>query len=338
MLDYKFEEDITSLNSEQYLKIFENQSLPCRNYFHHPRFQLACLSIFKKYEPCYLLSVFKNGNLIGYATFRETVIKLRGINHKFLVPGTYRVSEFNHPIVNKDYYKDFFEVFGTVFHKRKLFYHNTSAYFKEWILKSIDTAFVYSSINNPQLVDYGENEIFKATRKKSELRYFKTLNKKYPLETEHKRDNISDDELDLLFNIHIDRWKVENIESKFQNNCFREVYKSISKISIDSFGSPVLTHLKSGEKTLAMHLGFLNHKTFLYQIPAYNIKYKEESPGSVLFLKILEYCENNGINTFDLGYGMETYKQRFMNEIVTYFSVTNFPNILSSFFNKIKVN
>lgn len=331
MINFTFSEDFSELNSNKYLDVYKSQNLIHQDYFHHPKFQHACISVFSNYTKCYLLSVYTNDKLIGYAAFRIKSLILRKINYEFLVPVSFSVAEYNYPIIDKKFISEFFSVLDDALTNYNVYFQHTPSFFKNRIIDSVKKSYVRNVIDNPVLINL-DDDILKASNKKGLIRDYKSLNKEFAIETQHLTDNVPDEILDKFFELHIKR----RANSNFNTKEYQDLYRKLSNLNIDSIGSSILSLIKAADgNILAMHFGFISKNRFIYQIPAYNLEYKSKSPGTILFLKILEYSAKKNTDILDLGVGLEPYKFRFMNKIETYFNITKFKNPLSNVIQRI---
>src|SRR6266542_569736 len=334
MIRTEWNKDFSVLLSKTYLELYQSLPTHLKNYFNHPKFSFVCLKVFNKVEPCFLFSVFKENKLIGYATFRKTKLMLRGIKIDCLVPGGFKIAEYNMPVISPGNYREFFNGLDTATSGQSFFYHNCSGFYTEWFRKEVKNSFIYSITSNPIMNDIG-NAIFKASQKKDGVRYYKVLKKETNFEVQHYTANITEELLNEFFSLHIKRWESEGINSKFKDEVYRDIYLALVQLSITEYGVPVLNCMKSDDKYLAMHFGFIINNSFLYQIPAFNIDQK--SSGTVLLKSIFDYMVEKKLSIFDMGYGLEDYKFRYMNDIVNYFTVVRFSNSILNSFYKIRI-
>lgn len=336
MIRSRMDGDFSPLQSKEYEKLFESLPTLRKSYFNHPYFLFECLHAFSETEPCFLFSVYEDDRLIGFDAFRKAKINLRKINIPCLVPAGFRIAEYNQPAVDSKYYSEFFQQLSLATEKEALFYHNATGFFSEWFKKEVKDSFIYSISSNPILRNTDDG-ILQASLKKGIVRDYKSLQKKTKVEIHHLKDNISDRILNQFFDLHIRRWSSQGINSKFLQQGYRKIYYSLCNIKIPEYGQVVLSYIKSDEEFLAMHIGFIINNSFLYQIPAFDIKEKSKSPGTVLLKAILDFIVNEGLDVFDMGYGIEEYKFRYMNDVVNYFSVARFSNPVYQKLFKIKI-
>jgi CelD/BcsL family acetyltransferase involved in cellulose biosynthesis len=76
----------------------------------------------------------------------------------------------------------------------------------------------------------------------------------------------------------------------------------------------LLSVLFAGNVPVAMHFGLLEKNLLHYWYPVYEPRYGYGSPGTRLFLEIARRCPEHGIETIDLGYGYQPYKEILCNQ------------------------
>ena len=318
------------------MELFESPSVLNKSFFNHPNFLFECLNAFSKTDRCILFSVFDDDKLIGFEAYRKTKLKLRKIKLSIFVPAGFRIAEYNMPVINSAYYSVFFQQLSSATEKESIFYHNSTGFYTEWFRRELIGSFVYSISSNHVLTNQDDN-ILKASLKKGIVRDYKSLHKKTKVEIQHLKGNIQEKILNDFFALHVKRWESQGIESKFQNDSYRKIYQSLCKLKIEKYGQSVLSYIKSDGELLAMHLGFIIGDSFLYQIPAFDVSCKSKSPGTVLLKSILDFIVNENLSVFDMGYGMEEYKFRYMNNVINYFSILRVPNIIYKKIFKFKI-
>ena len=87
---------------------------------------------------------------------------------------------------------------------------------------------------------------------------------------------------------------------------------------------------------MILHFGFVLDDVFLYQIPAFDPEFKKLGPGTILLKSILDFCVEYDLKSFDMGYGVEKYKFRYMNSVEVYESVLRHKNRVLNFLFRIK--
>jgi hypothetical protein len=334
MIKSELSDNIELLKSQPYLDFYESLPDLSKGFFNHPLFLYECLKAFKGVDEGMVFSVFKKDKLIGFDAFRRTNITLRKVKISCLVPAGFRISEYNSPSIDPSSFGDFFQELSAATANDSLFYHNATGIMTEWFKRKVDGAYVYSHTPNPII---RQSEIIKEVGKKKNLvRNYKSLVKKTKVSIEHQFGKISEETLEEFYLMHIKRWKSEGVDSKFLKSEYKDIYKSLSKLDILPYGNLVLSHVRSDDNYLAMHIGFKIKETFLYQIPAFDLDQKNYSPGTVLLKSLFDYTADNDMEVFDLGYGLEDYKFRYCNDVLYYYSIARFSNPLIQ--NLFKIN
>ena len=75
----------------------------------------------------------------------------------------------------------------------------------------------------------------------------------------------------------------------------------------------ILSVLSAGELPLAMHFGIVEGDLLHYWFPVYNPEHAFGSPGTELYLRIVQTAEKLGIRYIDFGYGDLPYKHKLTN-------------------------
>lgn len=113
------------------------------------------------------------------------------------------------------------------------------------------------------------------------------------------------------------RWKSEQCQRSGSVDIFSfawtvELLQRILATQSDDFGG-VLSALWLGEELAAVHFGIRSRNVLHYWFPAYNVKFRQYSPGLILLLELVRWaCENDEIYYIDLGKDLSQYKQEFM--------------------------
>jgi CelD/BcsL family acetyltransferase involved in cellulose biosynthesis len=79
----------------------------------------------------------------------------------------------------------------------------------------------------------------------------------------------------------------------------------------------VLSELKVGDRTIAMHFGMRSGNRLHWWLPAYEAEWQSWSPGLALLLGVIEQAPRFGISQIDLGRDLSRYKREFMNGMET---------------------
>ncbi len=97
-------------------------------------------------------------------------------------------------------------------------------------------------------------------------------------------------------------WTMELVERLFGN------------IDRDQTPRGILSTLNAGGRTVAAHFGMLDGDLLHYWFPAYDPAFARYSPGTGLFVSILEAAEAQGLRCIDMGYGEQPYKRKQTDE------------------------
>jgi CelD/BcsL family acetyltransferase involved in cellulose biosynthesis len=96
----------------------------------------------------------------------------------------------------------------------------------------------------------------------------------------------------------------------------RQLLMSLLHAQADNFGG-VLSELKVGEQTIAMHFGMRSGNRLHWWLPAYEAEWQSWSPGLALLLFMIEQAPRFGVSQIDLGRDLSRYKREFMNGMDT---------------------
>ena len=112
-------------------------------------------------------------------------------------------------------------------------------------------------------------------------------------------------------------WKSEQYLKSGNNDLFapgwvREAVGSIFRSNVEGFAG-MLSLLYAGDRMVAGHIGMRSHRVWHYWFPAYDPASAKYSPGLMLLLKMVGHAPEIGVRIFDLGKGMNSYKERLMN-------------------------
>jgi len=123
---------------------------------------------------------------------------------------------------------------------------------------------------------------------------------------------------------HIQRWKVQGGKySQYQQLSWRNFTREISHELIGRKNID-LSYIKAGGEYAALHFGFIYDKRFYYYMPTYNPMFYRYSPSKILIMRLLEYCKDRGILTFDFLRGREQYKTIWSRSETPLYEVTVF--------------
>jgi CelD/BcsL family acetyltransferase involved in cellulose biosynthesis len=82
-----------------------------------------------------------------------------------------------------------------------------------------------------------------------------------------------------------------------------------------------MTHfsvIRSGQKVIAAHLGFICNRTLYYMVPAFeSANFAKYSPGNILLTHLMKWSIENQFNVFDFTLGAEYYKVAWSDSYLT---------------------
>ena len=318
---------IDKLDTEVFGELDEiYRALPAsrRSIFNDPDFLRTCWRAFERNRDPFALILEEGDQIIGGAFFRRDRLKLGGRNRKTIVPLVFRCSEFTPFIVVPGRERDFWRtVISRLLERRQPVFLPRLLSDDVDMLPFLDNRVVrYGEVANP--VCLNEDSAFEENIKKKSLR--RRTNwfvRNGELTIEHF-DDVPAERIRKLAELHIERWAVDDIESKFTDPALISLYERLASTYSDRRNGQnkmVLTDIKFNGVSIAMHLGFVWQDTFLYQIPAVNVEYSDRWPGEVLMKALFEYARDKGYSVFDLGFGDEWYKSRYANASYTYHNV-----------------
>lgn len=72
--------------------------------------------------------------------------------------------------------------------------------------------------------------------------------------------------------------------------------------------------LRAGDSIVAAHFGMLANGILHYWYPVFDRDYHQYSPGTELYLQIVQAAASRGIRQIDMGYGTENFKTKIVNQ------------------------
>ena len=126
---------------------------------------------------------------------------------------------------------------------------------------------------------------------------------------------ISDTHSEKIIFKEIIQKKINQLE--FKNNkhnldfTFIKLYENLIK---KDKGKYFMFNIKVNDKIISSCFAIIFENTFYYYIPMLISKeYNNYKPGKILIIKLIKWCFENKIKTFDFGLGEENYKKHFSN-------------------------
>jgi len=185
------------------------------------------------------------------------------------------------------------------------------------------------------LLHHDQEELKKILNKKSLIRHQKYFLKKEGYKVLHLDDQEEILQfLDQFFQQHIERRAVTEISSLFLDDKNRVFYKKLVQY-LSAKKQGVLTVVISEGCPIAFHFGFIYNKKIIWYKPAFDIDLFKKYPGEVLLKELMEYAVIKNLEEFDFALGMESFKERFSNEVRENFSYKIFKSSKEYWFYKI---
>ncbi len=148
-------------------------------------------------------------------------------------------------------------------------------------------------------------------RKQAARRHLAAMEKLSPVKLDHR---VSGGEIAELLpdfaQAHVARYlqngRLSNLLSAERRVFLQELAELLSKPGWMTF-----SRLLIGDRTVAWNYGFRFAGSWFWYQPAFDLRWKQYSPGFCLLTKIVEEaCRNEEIDVVDLGLGQEGYKER----------------------------
>lgn len=119
------------------------------------------------------------------------------------------------------------------------------------------------------------------------------------------------DHLPRMFEQHVQRWAFAGVMSQFETPARRAFFATLAE-ELDP-AQLHFTALELDDKPIAYHFGFSYAGKFIFYKPTLDLDHWDDSPGTVLLLRLIEMADQVGLREFDFGVGGEWYKSRFTN-------------------------
>jgi CelD/BcsL family acetyltransferase involved in cellulose biosynthesis len=109
-----------------------------------------------------------------------------------------------------------------------------------------------------------------------------------------------------------------NVLEIFRFAWVRDLFDSLTALpspleTAQTFSAP-LAALYAGDELIAAHLGICSGTVLHVWFPAFNVAYKNYSPGIILLVRMAEAAASRGVRRIDLGPGDERYKQQLKSD------------------------
>ena len=162
-------------------------------------------------------------------------------------------------------------------------------------------------------------------------RLVKVLQKEHEVEfKEYSGDDEElNDQLQIMYELHKNRWINKTGTSKFIEGYVRDFYFEISKI-FDRYGWLAFTSLNVDGKPVAFLWGFRYRNAWLAMTAAFDPEYSQYSIGQLHYLKIIEKAIQERLEKFDFLKGGSEYKHHWTSTLIKNIQFTITRNKLRS--------
>ena len=143
--------------------------------------------------------------------------------------------------------------------------------------------------------------------------------------------------LDALYRQHVGRYHEKGEHSLFEQAECRRFYANLADELLDT-GWLHFSELSLNGRSLATHFGFEYDNILTWYKPAFDVAYRQYSPGTALIKRLLDYAGERGINALDFTIGNEPFKERFSNAIAYNRTLTLYRTRPAALFHKAKAN
>lgn len=136
--------------------------------------------------------------------------------------------------------------------------------------------------------------------------------------------------LDALYAQHVARYREKGQHSLFENADCRRFYALLADELLDT-GWLHFSELRLDGRSIATHFGFDYNKVLTWYKPAFDIAYRQYSPGTALIKHLIDYAGERGLDTLDFTIGNEPFKERFSNAVAYNRTLTLYRNRPSAY-------
>ena len=116
--------------------------------------------------------------------------------------------------------------------------------------------------------------------------------------------------LDLLYRQHRSRYRQKGVRSLFEDPLCRRFYELLAYEFLDK-GWLHFSQLLLNGIPLAVHYGFEYDRVLTWYKPAFDLDYRQYSPGTVLIKNLIGYAQQRRLRALDFTIGDEEFKSRF---------------------------
>ena len=158
--------------------------------------------------------------------------------------------------------------------------------------------------------------------------------------------NIANNSLDCrkiishTINLKSQQYSRTNVRNIFSIKNYKLFYESLENLHFKSETRIHCSSLTLNDDTISTHVGFYDNATFYYLMPSFDYKnFSNYGPGSIHIAKLISWCIDNNIYTFDFTTGDEKYKYNWSNNhsyVYDYNQTNSLLGLIYSLFLSIK--
>jgi CelD/BcsL family acetyltransferase involved in cellulose biosynthesis len=121
--------------------------------------------------------------------------------------------------------------------------------------------------------------------------------------------------LDKLIQLKSEQYQRTHIFDIFSVPWTRDLLREFMGYQGHSVSGCLSVLFADSQRPVAMHFGIREGDLLHYWFPVYSSEFSQYSPGTELFLQIVDAAPSNGIRRIDMGYGEQQYKEKLVNRI-----------------------
>lgn len=162
---------------------------------------------------------------------------------------------------------------------------------------------IYQSVNYYLPITKEQNGLVKLNKRNKLIHQIKNNSEKFTI---HKHDGTTLKYLDKVFLLD----ELSSKQGKGYNTFDTKIIKEFYKILAKNFNKQFLVNILYFNKNpIAYEIGFFIGNSYFGSQTAYNLEYKQFSPGKVIFVKVVDYLASKDITMWDMGSGESSVKQ-----------------------------
>jgi peptidoglycan/xylan/chitin deacetylase (PgdA/CDA1 family) len=135
---------------------------------------------------------------------------------------------------------------------------------------------------------------------------------------EYKKIDIKD--IDKIFDIHQDRWKLRYDTSNFSEKKYKEFFKSLYYEKDKNFETDISV-ITLDKEPVAFCYGFIKNNIYLLYSSSYYDSFSPFGLGQLIKKYKIEECFNNNLSCFSFGVGNEPYKMQWTDNYINIYKL-----------------